>query len=185
MFYCILEGIRQYDSCNTGELDRHEQHQQPCLASRTPRVVVRQMQPVLSGTHCSSFVHRQMSVVFCLQRFPMKIENTRGRHEDTRGRHASNTCTPHKLESYSCCLTGTTLPLVLGVRQRCSRCRSDPCHTSRTAEYPLRLTPLCVIRSRMIILAVSWNQSSIDPNNLRIIGTATFKAPGKMAESRP
>ena len=39
-------------------------------------------------------------------------------------------------ESYSCCLTGTTLPLVLGVRQRCSRCRSDPCQSSRTAEYP-------------------------------------------------
>ena len=36
-----LEGIRQYDSCNTGEFDRHAQHQQPCLASRTPRVVVR------------------------------------------------------------------------------------------------------------------------------------------------
>ena len=75
------EGIWQYDSCNTGELDRHAQHQQPCLASRTPRVVVRQKQPVLSGTHCSSFVHRQMSVVFCLQRFPMKIENCHIRHQ--------------------------------------------------------------------------------------------------------
>ena len=77
----LHEGIRQYDSCNTGELDRHAQHQQPCLASRTPRVVVRQKQPVLSGTHCSSFVHRQMSVVFCLQRFPMKIENCHIRHQ--------------------------------------------------------------------------------------------------------
>ena len=46
-----------------------------CLASPTPCVVVRQEQPVLSGTHCSSFAHRQMSIVFCLQRFPMKIEN--------------------------------------------------------------------------------------------------------------
>ena len=27
------EGIRQYDSCDTGVLDRHAQHQQPCLAS--------------------------------------------------------------------------------------------------------------------------------------------------------
>ena len=35
----LIEGIRQYDSCNTGELDRHAQHQQPCLASRTLRVV--------------------------------------------------------------------------------------------------------------------------------------------------
>ena len=26
----LLEVIRQYDSCNTGELDRHAQHQQPC-----------------------------------------------------------------------------------------------------------------------------------------------------------
>ena len=38
----VIEVIRQYDSCNTGELDRHAQHQQPCLASRTLRVVVRQ-----------------------------------------------------------------------------------------------------------------------------------------------
>ena len=43
------EGIRQYNSSNTGELDRHAQHQQPCLASRTPRVVVRQKQPVYQG----------------------------------------------------------------------------------------------------------------------------------------
>ena len=35
----ILEVIRQHDSCNTGELDRHAQHQQPCLASRTLRVI--------------------------------------------------------------------------------------------------------------------------------------------------
>ena len=69
------EGIRQCDSCNTGELDLHAQHQQHCLASRTPRVVVRQEQPVLSGTHWSSFAHCQMSVVLCLKRFPMKIEN--------------------------------------------------------------------------------------------------------------
>ena len=73
--------IRQYDSCNTGELDRHAQHQQPCLASRTPRVIVRQEQPVLSGTHWSSFAHRQMSVVLCLRRFPMKIENCHIRHQ--------------------------------------------------------------------------------------------------------
>ena len=71
----LPEVIRQYDSCNTGELDRHAQHQQPCLASRTLRVIVRQEQPVLSGTHWSSFAHRQMSVVLCLRRFPMKIEN--------------------------------------------------------------------------------------------------------------
>ena len=71
----IYEVIQQYDSCNTGELDRHAQHQQPCLASRTPRVIARQEQPVLSGTHWSSFAHRQMSVVLCLRRFPMKIEN--------------------------------------------------------------------------------------------------------------
>ena len=63
------EGIWQYPSCNTGALARHAQHQQLCLASRTPRVVVRQEQPVLSGTHWSSFAHRQMSVVLCLQRF--------------------------------------------------------------------------------------------------------------------
>ena len=75
------EGIRQYDSCNTGELDRHAQHQQPCLASRTPRVIARQEQPVLSGTHWSSFAHRQMSVVLCLRRFPMKIENCHIRHQ--------------------------------------------------------------------------------------------------------
>ena len=62
----LLESIRQHDSCNTGELDRHAQHQQSCLTSRTPRIVVRQEQPVLSGTHCSSFAHRQMSVVFLL-----------------------------------------------------------------------------------------------------------------------
>ena len=70
---CHREVIRQYDSCNTGELDRHAQHQQPCLASRTPRVIARQEQPVLSGTHWSSFAHRQMSVVLCLRRFPMRI----------------------------------------------------------------------------------------------------------------
>ena len=69
------EGIRQYDLCNMGELDRHSQHLQPCLASWTPRVVVRQEQPVSSGTHWSSFAHRQMSVVLCLQRFPIKIKN--------------------------------------------------------------------------------------------------------------
>ena len=75
------EVIRQYDSCNTGELDRHAQHQQPCLASRMLRVIVRQEQPVLSGTHWSSFAHRQMSVVLCLRRFPMKIENCHIRHQ--------------------------------------------------------------------------------------------------------
>ena len=67
-----------------------------------------------------------MSVVLCLERFPMNIENCHiwhiwGRRKDTSGRHTNNTCTPHKLEGYSCCLTGTTLPLVLGVWQRCSR----------------------------------------------------------------
>ena len=62
--------------------------------------------------------------------------DTRGRHMDTRGRHTSNTCTPHKLYSYSCCLTGTTLPLVLGVRSDVRVVGTDPCHTSRTAEYP-------------------------------------------------
>ena len=72
LFLSALEVIRQYDSCNTGELDRHAQHRQPCLASRTLRVIVRQEQPVLSGTHWSLFVHRQMSVVLCLRRFPMK-----------------------------------------------------------------------------------------------------------------
>ena len=77
----LQEVIRQYDSCNTGELDRHAQHQQPCLASRTLRVIVRQEQPVLSGTHWSSFAHRQMSVVLCLRRFPMKIENCHIRHQ--------------------------------------------------------------------------------------------------------
>ena len=136
----LLEVIRQYDSSNTGELHRHAQHQQPCLASRTLRVVVWQEQPVLSGTHWSSFAHRQMSVVLCLRRFAMKIENWHIRHQRPPQGHQRppryNTCTPHKLESYSCCLTGTTLPLVLGVRQRCSRCRNDPCHSSRTAEYP-------------------------------------------------
>ena len=104
----IIEVIRQHDSSNTGELDRHAQHQQPCLASRTLRVVVRQEQPVLSGTHWSSFAHRQMSVVLCLWRFAMKIEkwhirtayDTRGRHKDTRGHHASNTCTP--LDGHAC-----------------------------------------------------------------------------------
>ena len=75
----MYEVIRQYDSCNTGELDRHAQHQQPCLASRTLRVFVRQEQPVLSGTHWSSFA--QMSVVLCLRRFPMKIENCHIRHQ--------------------------------------------------------------------------------------------------------
>ena len=75
------EVIPQYHSCNTGELDRHVQHQQPCLASRTIRVIVRQEQPVLSGTHWSSFAHRQMSVVLCLRRFPMKIENCHIRHQ--------------------------------------------------------------------------------------------------------
>ena len=77
----LSEVIRQYDSCNTGELDRHAQHQQPCLASRMLRVIVRQKQPVLSGTHCSSFAHRQMSAVLCLRRFPMKIENCHIRHQ--------------------------------------------------------------------------------------------------------
>ena len=71
-----------------------------------------------------------MSEVLCLKRFPMKIENvayeTSGRHKDTRGRHTSNTCSPCKLEGYSCCLTGATLPLVLGVRQQCSCCRNWP-----------------------------------------------------------
>ena len=38
-WWCIYEVIRQHDSCNTGELDRHAQHQQPCLASRTLRVI--------------------------------------------------------------------------------------------------------------------------------------------------
>ena len=38
-------------------------------------------------------------------------------------------------------VTGTTLPLVLGVRQRFSRCRTDPCHASRTAEYPHSFQP--------------------------------------------
>ena len=75
------EVIRQYDSCNKGELDRHAQHQQPCLASRTLRVIVRQEQPVLSVTHWSSFAHRQMSVVLCLRRFPMEIENCHIRHQ--------------------------------------------------------------------------------------------------------
>ena len=46
------------------------------------------------------------------------------------------------------------------------------------------LTPLCVILSKMTTLAVSWNQSSIDPKNLKIIAAAIFKEPGKMAESR-
>ena len=69
------------DSCNTGEHDRHAQNQQPCLASRTLPVIVRQEQPVLSGTHWSSFAHRQMSVVLCLRRFPMKIENCHIRHQ--------------------------------------------------------------------------------------------------------
>ena len=142
----ILEVIRQYDSCNTDELDRHVQHQQPCLASPTPRIVVGQGQPVLSATHCSSFAHCHMSVVvlflfcFCLQRFPMTIErtvtyDTRGRHKDTRGRHANITCTPHKLEGYSCCqhfrwflVFGSDVHVV----------GTDPCHTSRTAEYPLK-----------------------------------------------
>ena len=77
----LYEVIRQYDSCNTGELDRHAQHQQPCLASRTLRVIVRQVQPVLSGTHWSSFAHRQISVVLCLRRFPMKRENCHIRHQ--------------------------------------------------------------------------------------------------------
>ena len=77
----LKEVIRQYDSCNTGELDRHAQHQQPCLASRTLRVTVQQEQPVLSGTHWSSLAHRQMSVVLCLRRFPMKIENCHIRHQ--------------------------------------------------------------------------------------------------------
>ena len=58
----VCEVIRQYDSCNTGELDRHAQHQQPCLASRTLRVIVWQEQPVLSGIHWSSFEHRQITV---------------------------------------------------------------------------------------------------------------------------
>ena len=43
--------------------------------------IVRQEQPVLSGTHWSSFAHRQMSVVLCLRRFPMKIENCHIRHQ--------------------------------------------------------------------------------------------------------
>ena len=77
----LYEVIRRYDSCNTGELDRHAQHQQPCLASRTLRVIVRQEQPVLSGTHWSSFAHRQMSVVLCLRRFPIKIESCHIRHQ--------------------------------------------------------------------------------------------------------
>ena len=77
----LHEVIRQYDSCNTGELDRHAQHQQPCLAGRTLRVIVRQEQPVLSGTHWSSFAYRQTSVVLCLRRFPMKIENCHIRHQ--------------------------------------------------------------------------------------------------------
>ena len=77
----LIEVIRQYDSCNTGELDRHAQHQQPCLASRTLRVTVQQEQPVLSGTHWSSLARRQMSVVLCLRRFPMKIENCHIRHQ--------------------------------------------------------------------------------------------------------
>ena len=79
--YLHNEVIRQYDSCNTGELDQHAQHQQPCLARRTLRVIVRQEQPVLSGTHWSSFARRQMSVVLCLRRFPMKIENCHIRHQ--------------------------------------------------------------------------------------------------------
>ena len=70
-----FERIRQYDSCNTTELDRHAQYQQPCLASRMPRVVVGQEQLVFSGTLWSSFAHRQMSVILCFQRVPMKIEN--------------------------------------------------------------------------------------------------------------
>ena len=77
----LNEVIRQYDSSNTGELDRHAQHQQPCLASRTHRVVVWQEQPVLTGPHWSSFANRQMSVVLCLRRFAMKIENWHIRHQ--------------------------------------------------------------------------------------------------------
>ena len=37
-------------------------------------VIVGQEQPVLSGTRWSSFVHRQMSLAFCLQRFQMEID---------------------------------------------------------------------------------------------------------------
>ena len=65
---------------------------------------------------CSDFHRKQRTVTY----------DTRGHCKDTRGHHASNTCTPHKLDGYSCCLTGTTLPPVLGVRQRCSRCRNWP-----------------------------------------------------------
>ena len=74
----IFEGIRQYDLCNTGDLDRHAQHQQPCLASRTHRVVFQQEQPFLSGTHWSSFAHHQMSVVFMLT--AISNENTELSH---------------------------------------------------------------------------------------------------------
>ena len=53
----------------------------PALQAETLCVVVRQEQPVLSGTHWSSLAHRQMSVVLCLRRFPMKIENCHIRHQ--------------------------------------------------------------------------------------------------------
>ena len=64
-------------------------------------------------------------------------------------------------------LTGTTLPLVLGVRQRCSRCRSDPCHSSRTAEYPSWWSfegfgDLCaeidsVAENELVAINLNWN----------------------------
>ena len=65
----------------------------------------------------------QMSVVLCLQQFATKIENCHNRHQ--RSPHKQHFYSP-KFGEYSCCLTGTTLPLVLGVRQRCSRCRNWP-----------------------------------------------------------
>ena len=55
---------------------------------------------------------------------------------DKHTRHIPMYRPVHSAHANKCSHTGTTLPLVLAVRQRCSRCRNDPCHTSRTAEYP-------------------------------------------------
>ena len=68
------KGIRLYDSRDTGQLEWHACNtntsgsQPECW----PRVAVQQQQPGLSGTRWSSFVHHQMSVVLCLQRFQWK-----------------------------------------------------------------------------------------------------------------
>ena len=78
----LYKGIFGSKICVTGEFDQHAQHQQPCLASRTPHLAVRQKQTGLSGKHWSSFVHHQMSVVFCSQRFQMKPEDATRTQED-------------------------------------------------------------------------------------------------------